>query len=75
MTLVANLPLLSLLIQVVNENLQKDVTTDGKFAACVVDSGVRQETSGFFHESDSPGPLSIPLGPFQIFTKIGNIGK
>jgi hypothetical protein len=27
LTLVANLPLLSLLIQAVNENLQKDVTT------------------------------------------------
>jgi hypothetical protein len=24
----------------------------------------------FFHESVSPGPLSISLGPFQIFTKI-----
>jgi hypothetical protein len=23
-------------------------------------------TPGFFHESVSPGPLSIPLGPFQI---------
>jgi hypothetical protein len=26
--------------------------------------------SGFFHESVSPKPLSIPLGPFQIFLKI-----
>ncbi len=25
---------------------------------------------GFFHESVSPGPMSIPLGPFQIFSKI-----
>ncbi len=25
---------------------------------------------GFFHESVSPKPLSIPLGPFQIFSKI-----
>jgi hypothetical protein len=24
----------------------------------------------FFHESVSPGPLSTPLGPFQIFIKI-----
>jgi hypothetical protein len=24
----------------------------------------------FFHESVSPGPLSIPLGPFQIFMTI-----
>jgi hypothetical protein len=23
----------------------------------------------FFHESVSPGPLSIPLGPFQFFMK------
>ncbi len=26
--------------------------------------------SGFFHESVSPKPLSIPLGPFRIFSKI-----
>jgi hypothetical protein len=26
--------------------------------------------SGFFHESVSPQPQSIPLGPFQIFSKI-----
>ncbi len=25
---------------------------------------------GFFHESVSLKPLSIPLGPFQIFSKI-----
>jgi hypothetical protein len=24
----------------------------------------------FFHESLSPGPQSIPLGPFRIFSKI-----
>ena len=24
-------------------------------------------TSGFFHESVVPGPVSIPLRPFQIF--------
>ncbi len=31
-------------------------------------------TLGFFHESVSPGPLSIPVGLFRIFTKIrGNI--
>jgi hypothetical protein len=29
-----------------------------------------------FHESDSPQPQSIPLGPFQIFLKIrGDIRK
>jgi hypothetical protein len=26
--------------------------------------------SGFFHESVSPKPLSTPLGPFRIFSKI-----
>ncbi len=26
--------------------------------------------SGFFHESVSPKSLSIPLGPFRIFSKI-----
>jgi hypothetical protein len=26
--------------------------------------------SGFFYESVSPQPQSIPFGPFQIFTKI-----
>jgi hypothetical protein len=26
--------------------------------------------SGFFHESVSPKPLSIPLGPFRFFSKI-----
>jgi hypothetical protein len=26
--------------------------------------------SGFFHESVSPKPLIIPIGPFQIFSKI-----
>ncbi len=31
------------------------------------DSDRRFSTSGFFHESISPKPLSIPLGPFQIF--------
>jgi hypothetical protein len=30
-------------------------------------------TSGFFHESVSPKALSIPLGPFQIFSKIAEI--
>ncbi len=30
----------------------------------------------FFHKSVSPGPLSIPLGPFRIFSKIrGDIRK
>ncbi len=27
-------------------------------------------TSDFFHKSVSPGPLSIQLGPFRIFSKI-----
>ncbi len=27
--------------------------------------------SGFFHESVSPKPLSLPLGSFRIFSKIG----
>jgi hypothetical protein len=32
--------------------------------------------SGFFHKSVSPQPQSIPLGPFQIFSKIrGDIRK
>jgi hypothetical protein len=31
---------------------------------------MRFSTSGFFHESVSPKPLSIPLGQFQIFPKI-----
>ncbi len=30
-------------------------------------------TSGFFHESVVPGPVSIPLGPFQIFWKFAAI--
>ncbi len=25
---------------------------------------------GFFHESFSPKPLIIPIGPFQMFSKI-----
>ncbi len=29
--------------------------------------------SGFFHESVSPKPLSIPLGPFRIFRKFAEI--
>jgi hypothetical protein len=33
-------------------------------------------TSGFFHESVSPQPQSIPLRPFQILSKIcGDIRK
>jgi hypothetical protein len=31
------------------------------------DSATRFSTSGFFHESVSPKPLSIPLWTFQIF--------
>jgi hypothetical protein len=33
-------------------------------------SDTRFSTSGFFHEPVSPGPMSIPLGPFQSFSKI-----
>jgi hypothetical protein len=40
------------------------------------DSVTRFFTSGFFHESVSPQPQRIPLGPFQIFSKIrGDIRK
>ncbi len=31
---------------------------------------MRFSTSGFFHESVSPRPPSIPLEPFWIFSKI-----
>ncbi len=31
---------------------------------------MRFSTSVFFHESVYPGPLSIPLGSFQLFSKI-----
>ncbi len=31
---------------------------------------MRFSSSGFFHESVSPRPTSIPLGPFWIFSKI-----
>ena len=31
---------------------------------------MRFSTSGFFHESVSPRPPSIPLEPFRIFSKI-----
>ncbi len=34
------------------------------------DSVTRSFASGFFHESVSPKPMSIPLGPFRIFSKI-----
>ncbi len=34
------------------------------------ESDTRFSTSGFFHKSVSPGPLSIPLGSFRIFLKI-----
>ncbi len=33
-------------------------------------SDTRFSTSSFFHESVSPRPLSIPLEPFWIFSKI-----
>jgi hypothetical protein len=38
-------------------------------AHALKNSVTRFSTSGFFHESVSPKPLSIPLGPFQIFFK------
>jgi hypothetical protein len=34
------------------------------------DSSKRCSASRFFHESVSHGPLSMPSGPFQIFSKI-----
>ncbi len=34
------------------------------------ESDTRFSTSNFFHKSVSPGLLSIPLGQFQIFSKI-----
>jgi hypothetical protein len=34
---------------------------------------MRFSTSGFFHESVSAKPLSIPLGPFQFFRKFAEI--
>ncbi len=34
------------------------------------DSVTRFFASGFFHESVSPKPLSIALGPFRFFSKI-----
>jgi hypothetical protein len=37
------------------------------------DSATRFFASSFFHQSVSPNPLSIPLGPFQIFTKFTEI--
>ncbi len=37
------------------------------------ESDTRFSTSDFFHKSVSPGPLSIPLGPFQIFRKFAEI--
>jgi hypothetical protein len=40
------------------------------------ESDTRFLPSGFFHKSVSLGPLSIPLGPFKIFSKIcGDIGE
>jgi hypothetical protein len=40
------------------------------------DSVTRFFVSGFFHESSSPKPLKITVGPFQIFWKIRrDIGK
>jgi hypothetical protein len=44
--------------------LQNRVLTRGQIKERV---SQRFSTFGFFHESVSPKPLSIPLGPFQIF--------
>jgi hypothetical protein len=38
-----------------------------------MESDTRFSTSGFFHGSVSPWPLSILLGPFQIFMKIRGV--
>ncbi len=35
-----------------------------------MESDTRFSTSVFFHESVYPGPLSIPLGSFRLFSKI-----
>ncbi len=34
------------------------------------ESDTRFSTSDFFHKSVSPGPLSMPIGPFRFFSKI-----
>jgi hypothetical protein len=36
--------------------------------SCVSDT--RFSTSDFFHNSVCPGPLSIPVGPFRIFSRM-----
>jgi hypothetical protein len=37
------------------------------------ESDTRFSTSGFLHESVSPGPLRIPLGPFRKKTEAENL--
>ncbi len=44
-------------------------------ALLLKDSVTRFFASGFFHESVSPQPQNIPLGPFWIFSKIRGRGQ
>jgi hypothetical protein len=37
------------------------------------ESDTRFSTSGFFHESVSPGPMSTPLGRLEVFQKFAKI--
>ncbi len=48
----------------------KIVCVHKKPASPLGENATRFLTSGFFHESVSPKPLSIPKGPFRIFSKI-----
>ncbi len=43
---------------------------DGTFWGPYRESDTRFSTSDFFHKSVSPGPLSIPVRHFQIFSEI-----
>ncbi len=45
-------------------------TDEPRITACQRESDTRFSTSGFFHESVTPGPMSTPLGLFRIFSKI-----
>ncbi len=42
----------------------------GTVPSLLKQSDTRSSSSGFFHESVSPEPLSIPIEPIQIFKKI-----
>ncbi len=48
----------------------KKAPDPGSATLLLRESYTRFFTLSFFHESVSPGPPSIPLGPFQIFLKI-----